>query len=129
MWACPSVPSQNEADPGAVAARCNWGRNWRIPTSEELAELRTKCVWTWEGRNGKNGYKVTGANGNKIFLPAAGVWSGTSQSHTGTLGLYWSSSLHLDNAVGAENMVFTFDRFDGNSFFRYCGLSVRPVTE
>lgn len=39
-----------------------------LPTSEQFRELIDKCQWSWTG----SGYKVTGPNGNHIFLPAAG---------------------------------------------------------
>ena len=40
----------------------------KLPTKEQLQELRDKCTWTWTG----SGYKVVGPNGNSIYLPAAG---------------------------------------------------------
>lgn len=40
----------------------------KLPTRQQLEELRSKCRWIWTGR----GYKVKGPNGNSIYLPAAG---------------------------------------------------------
>lgn len=40
----------------------------KLPTNEQLKELKNLCQWTWIG----NGYKVTGPNGKSIILPAAG---------------------------------------------------------
>ena len=57
------------------AARANWGGSWRMPTKYECQELIDKCKWelvTVNCVNGVNGYKVTGPNGNNIFLPATG---------------------------------------------------------
>lgn len=41
----------------------------RVPSFAEMEELVERCEWEWVGRNGEEGYKVTGPNGNEIFLP------------------------------------------------------------
>ncbi len=69
----------------------------RMPTVDELEELRKQCSWTWTKQNGVNGYKVAGPNGNSIFLPAAGSWLKSQLSaRLGIVGYrqggYWSSS-------------------------------------
>ncbi len=64
----------------------------RMPTEAELLELRVKCKWEWTTLNYVNGYKVTGPNGNSIFLPAAGYRYGTSLYDVGSAGNYWSST-------------------------------------
>ena len=62
----------------------------KLPTHQQLEELKNKCTWTWTG----NGYKVIGPNGNSIYLPAAGYRScNGSVSGVGTVGNYWSSTL------------------------------------
>ena len=38
----------------------------KVPTKQQFEELINKCTWTWTG----NAYRVTGPNGNSIFLPA-----------------------------------------------------------
>ena len=71
-------------------AKVNMGGNWRMPTSDELKELKENCIWEVECRNNVLGFKVTGKNGASIFVPAiggydrgvfrtdqgAGLWSG-----------------------------------------------------
>ena len=54
------------------AARANWGGSWRMPTEYEWQELIDKCKWEWGKVTGVKVNKVTGPNGNSIFLPAAG---------------------------------------------------------
>ena len=54
------------------AATVNLGSDWRMPTKEEMNELMDKCTWEWTQISNINGYKVTGINGNSIFIPAAG---------------------------------------------------------
>ena len=88
------------------AATANWGGDWRMPTYDELNELRTKCTWTWTTQNGVNGYKVTSkTNSNYIFLPAAGFRDGSSLDSAGGYGYYWSSTSNgLSN--GAYRLYF-----------------------
>ena len=111
------------------AARANWGENWRMPTDAEWTELRTQCGWLWTKQEGKNGYLVTGPNGNSIFLPAAGERSGEKLYSAGSGGVYWSSSL----GTGGPDYAYTVG-FDSGNIGRYIdsrcyGKSVRPVTE
>lgn len=54
------------------AANVNWKGYWRMPTKAEQIELFQKCTWTWTTQGNVSGFKVTGPNGNYIFLPAAG---------------------------------------------------------
>ena len=74
------------------AARFNWGGSWRLPTKKELEELEENCTWTWTTQGGNKGYKVTGPNGNSIFLPAAGCRIGSLLAFEGSSGRYWSST-------------------------------------
>ena len=110
------------------AGCANWGGNWRMPTSAERNELFENCTWAWTTLNGVEGYKVTSkSNGNSIFLPAAGIRSGSSLYRAGSEGFYWSSSLDIDYPEGASILRFGSDRVYGYSHARGNGLSVRPV--
>ena len=61
----------------------------KLPTKEQLVELKDKCTWTWTG----NGCKVTGPNGNSIFLPAAGLRNCKGAvNEVGSYGYCWSST-------------------------------------
>ncbi len=108
------------------------GGMWRMPTDAEWTELRTKCTWTWMTNyngTGVSGRIVTAPNGNSIFLPAAGSRSGTYRYNAGSYGLYWSSSLHTVNPSDAWYVYFSSGNVLRHLDYRYCGLSVRPVTE
>lgn len=48
------------------AAHMLWGDGWVMPTKDQLQELLDNCTWT---ANGSYGYRVTGPNGNSIYLP------------------------------------------------------------
>lgn len=116
-------------NPEYDAARANWGGSWRLPTDTECKELLNKCTWTWMSQGDHNGYKVTGPNGNSIFLPAAGCRLGSSLSLAESDSYYWSSTPFESHTQFA--CILHFD-----SIYLYVGLSprfygqaVRPVSE
>ena len=110
-------------------ARASWGGSWRMPTYEEISELNTKCTWTWTSLNGTDGYKVTGPNGNSIFLPAAGCRNRESLDIAGSFGFYWSSSLFTPGACNSRILYFNSSNLKSDNYGRCFGLSVRPVRE
>ena len=116
-------------EPSDDAATANWGNGWRIPTEAEWQELRDNTTVTWTQQNGVNGRLFTAANGNSLFLPAAGYRYGSSLNDAGGWGDFWSSSLYTDGPLSA--WLFYFDSgyygmgYDG----RYFGFTVRPVRE
>ena len=122
-----TVDNKTVLEPSDDAATANWGSNWRMPTYEEKKELNEKCTWTWTTRNGVNGYKVTGPNGNSIFLPAAGYRGGGSVYLVGSYGNFWSASLYESNPGSAWYMYFGSDYHSSNGSNRYYGHSVRAV--
>ena len=109
-------------------ARVKWGSPWRMPTSEEFDELLDNCDWEWTTLNGVSGYRVTGKNGNSIFLPAADLRGGSLLGHTG-YGVYWSSMPHGSDTQNAGCLYFKSGSHDWNWGYRYGGFSVRPVSE
>ncbi len=121
------IDNKTTLDLSDDVARANWGGSWRMPTYDELYELKTKCTWTWYTLNGVKGCKVTGPNGNSIFLPAAGDRLGTSVSGAGSNGRYWSSSLDSSDPSRAYYLYFYSGNVDWRSYARYYGPSVRAV--
>lgn len=111
------------------AAAAIWGGTWRLPTSIEFNELVQKCKWEWEThRLGVSGYKVTGPNGNSIFLPAGGRRDEYGQDKEGEGGYYWSGSLYFTQVSYAWRLHFTKEKVYSNyAFFRYQGHNLRPV--
>ena len=113
------------------AARANWGGTWRMPTKSEMQELINKCNWEWTTHNGVKGYKVTGPNGNSIFLPAAGIRLGSSVDDAGSFGSYWSSTPNEDITDEAYYVLpFNSDEYCMDyCYYSNVGGSVRPVLE
>lgn len=54
-------------------AQKNIGRGWRLPLKAELEELFTFCTKEASSVNGVSGVKLTGPNGNSIFIPLSGM--------------------------------------------------------
>ena len=121
-----TVDNKTILDASDDAATANWGSNWRMPTLEEQRELNEKCKWSWTIQNGVNGYKVTGPNGNSIFLPAAGYRNDSSVSNAGSHGGYWTAALDEGAPLHAWYMCFDPSCY-GNIGTLYRGRSVRAV--
>ena len=102
-------------------------KDWRMPSIAEFTELMTKCQWEWISENGIQGYKVTGKNGNSIFLPAAGYYNGNKLNSEGVCGRYWSTSLQESSPAYAHYFHFISNYIFTNTCYRYQGLSIRPV--
>ena len=111
------------------AATANWGGSWRMPTKTEFKELKDNCTWTWTTQNGHKGYRVTGENGQSIFLPAAGYRDGDTLCYDGEYGDYWSSTPLVDYTVYAYILSFLEGHRSVSWFDCYGGRSVRPVLE
>ena len=123
-----TVDNKTTLDPEDDVAHVKWGGNWRMPTCAEQDELRDSCTWTWTTVNGVNGYRVTGPNGNSIFLPAAGYRYGEDVDGRGSHCNFWSATLIEFYSDDACCLAFSDDGGYGRSN-RGLGHSVRPVTE
>ena len=99
-----------------------------MPTVKEFEELFNECKKEWVEQAGVAGYKLTGPNGNSIFLPAAGSRTQQTVSGQGINGLYLSGSINPADKQFA--LGYSFDR---NSDRRtstpvYQALAIRPVS-
>ena len=125
-WYFHPIEYNNQADklPGTLSGSCGnsyvesttWPDEWRMPTEAEFQELMDKCTWEWQegdsinwtlnlNPENRNGYKVTGPNGNSIFLPANGSGNGSmTPVSTGTIGFYWTQTPSEKHA-GCYNLL------------------------
>ena len=111
------------------AATILLGSPWRIPTKEEYKELIEKCKWNEETLNGVKGCRVTGPNGNSIFLPLAGGYSFGFPYEEG-YGVYWSSSAYTENCLVFNNSWYLYLKNAKPSIMHYdrsSANSIRPV--
>lgn len=96
----------------------------KLPTKEQLEELKNSCQWTWTG----NGYKVVGPNGQSIVLPAAGCRNCSGAVNVvGSIGNYWSST-----PIGSDYawyLRFYSGKVNMYDYYRCYGLSVRLVQD
>ena len=121
-----SVDGKSVIEPMDDAARVRMGKQWRIPTQYELNELMTECTWKYERLNGVNGFRVTGPNGNSIFMPCAGQKYDNNTSNVGGTGFYWTSGL----ATSLYAPAMYFHSGSDPAFMNYSreqGMSIRPV--
>ena len=106
------------------------GGQWRMPTWEELLELRNDCSWTWTidyNETGISGYiiasNVTGITDRTIFLPyhTRGYWSSTLQNYSDRFACMLS--------LGPSGSITLYGNNTSSGAYRACGRQVRPVTE
>ena len=107
------------------AAHMILGGKWRMPTWDEFIELQEECTWDQTSVNGVDGCRVTGPNGNSIFLPKAGKYSEKTLYWSNWRGEYWSSI--LSSSTGAMTLEIDSEGYSKHAYYRYCGHSVRPV--
>ena len=121
---------KKELDIEDDAAYVNWGPAWRMPSKDQLDELRTECTWTWTAiNNNVNGYEVKGENGNTIFLPAEFRTTNSSSGNTFSCGYYWSRTLYESDSHYAWYLYFNSSNVNTyyDTLYRCYGFSVRPV--
>jgi len=96
------------------AATVNLGNDWKMPTADDFSELLTKCSWEWTQINGVNGFKITGTNGNSIFLPKGDYWTANDGYTSEDATCLWASSSTTKRLYTGED--------------RYYAKLIRPVT-
>lgn len=123
------------------AAFANLGNQWRMPTTEEFAELFANIdyinpdgtvIETTQANklvtvNGVVGILLKSKNNSRtLFFPCSGYGYGQSWDYRGAYGYYWSSSLY--SATSGRYLRFysggVNPQYDVNRFY---GFSVRPV--
>lgn len=112
-------------------ARSRWGQKWRMPSAFEMMELHNECKWQWITYKGVQGCKVTGPNGNSIFLPAAGYREGNETDGINENCTYWSGQ--YDPTAKGSAFYIEVEKFDREidrdfgSEEKHLGFSIRAV--
>lgn len=110
------------------AATVNLGKDWRMPTQDEVQELCDKCTFTYGEVDGVKGYYATGKNGNSIFLPCYGYKTGT-WDRSEDQGYFWTGSINNDNSYfGVSLWLYNGEpSISHYAASKYEGLQIRPV--
>lgn len=129
-------------------AHVKWGGAWRMPTEAQWLELMNECNRKWVTLSGVHGVLLTGANGNSIFLPAAGYRDGKSMTN-GNYGYYRAGNVtsvtrtekyrtpatieylcpfYLTFGENSWSVTFNSDYRD-YKYYYYLGFLVRPVVK
>ena len=81
-----SIVTSNICGTEYDVAKTKWGNQWRMMTWDEVLEMKEKCTVETITQKGVIGMRITGPNGNSIFIPYSyasfgfyqvGVWTGT----------------------------------------------------
>ena len=124
------------------AARAILGAPYRLPTTEEFAELFANIDYVQADgetvidasqanklvtvNNIMGIYLKSKINGNLLFFPCSGYGYGSSWDYRGSYGHYWSSSLY-SAAIGRNLFFFSGGVFPQDSLNRFYGFAVRAV--
>lgn len=139
LWATTNVGASTPGGYGSYlrwsTRAVDWGGSWRMPTWDECSELISSSNTTmkWERQDGHYGHRITGKNGNSIFLPATG-WKTDFISdvmQVGETAHYWSSTLD-ESGESAWTMWFVGSTgIVGNANSTSVGYlySIRPVMD
>ena len=134
-----AITKYNETDgltvlePEDDAATVNWGKGWKMPTREQIMELRTNTKSEWTTVNGVQGCKFTskvdGYTDKFLFFPAAGGAANGIASDVGYVGCYWGASLYDNDYYQALRYFFYYGEpiYIIDTISRRDGYSVRPV--
>lgn len=99
------------------------GKDWRLPTKADFQKLIEECVWEYCILDNSKGYRITGKNGNSIFLPIEGEFFYKPDNRW---VLYWSSELQSsDAAYGLQ--ISQYEHWIGKGIELYYWNYIRPV--
>jgi hypothetical protein len=140
----PGAALTGNMSPSFDAARANIGAPWRMPTTEEYAELFNSSYTKYidaDGNdiaaetanklitiNGITGIRLKSkVNGNVIFFPCSGHGDGTSWYSRGSGGYYWASSLY--SSTRGRRLYFDSGGVSPHysNYSRFYGFTVRAV--
>ena len=121
------ITTDIKGDPTFDVATSHWGKPWRMPSKEEFEELISHCKWEWIIIGKTYGYRITAANNNHIFLPAAGAFVDNNLCFSNSRCSYWSSTPKRNSLSNSYFLSTGSDKYAIHSWSRYIGRSIRAV--
>lgn len=109
------------------------GEGWRTPSKQDFEELVDKCTWEKEFEDYIfTGYRVTGPNGNSIFLPRTDYISPENRHlniKTYYGGSYWSSESCEEDATMNNAWYLRFNNHGKDIYWNHIWKTkaIRPV--
>ena len=102
------------------------GDKWRMPIKAEWEELLRKCSTEWMSVDGISVFKVTGPNGNFIYIPSGGDCYET-YFRFDRYADYWLPT-NNPQSLHCANLVYLEPGYVGWSYMNRCaGHTIRPV--
>lgn len=99
-----------------------------LPSAQDFEELFANCRSEWTEVDGVAGFRLTGPNGNSIFLPAAGSRLVNDVTGQGSVGNYATGSANVND----PQYYYTFQFSSANNARAitpvYTAVAVRPVS-
>lgn len=125
----PSIKIDNKTilDAEDDIATITLGEEWRMPTVEEIRELKDLNPSVYE-LNGVKGLLVTGKNGNSMFIPFNGMKK-ILPLYQGECVMLWSCKASADDALrsGAYETESQLGGVTNTYAYRFVGMGVRGV--
>lgn len=110
-----------------------WGKDWRLPSVEDIDELLINCKAEKMIYQNIEGWKITGPNNSAIFLPAVGLYYPRKYLNWGVNEIgscyYWSGIQHEIYDRDAYSIQFYGENTCVGPIGRENGLSIRPVSD
>lgn len=105
------------------------GKNWQMPTKNQIHELVNNLEWSYTKINGIEVLEGVASNGNSIIFPITGMYAGSS-IQSKSQGCYWGGELHAnanDNSKASMLSFFKGQAPRSSNYYRYEGMAIRPV--
>lgn len=124
-----SSDNKTQIQPHNDAANVIWGGSWRLPSKEEVQELIHYTTCTYIEDNGGFVIFTSKINGEKLYVPCAGMASGTSINSELYEAYFWTRDVAEGNYnTKAYALYCRGDLPSIETIRRDKGLPIRPVT-
>ena len=100
-------------------------KNSCLPTSQQITELIEKCKWEKTTLNEKDVWKVTGPNGNSIYIPISGCISESEKVGYSTNAYIWTGT---QSSSSQAKVLKITDKPTLYTNYKRTGTTVRPVS-